>query len=203
MVKHRQLAPTVGLLAKDQQKNSMASFEFSFPAINVGTTFVFGTWVCIANGSGGFSSHLINPASTKTPRQEQLGEITSAEILLPGIAKEIENLSLSDSTPTRFPFGLKNSAMSYSALSRQWDRTGTRTPPLFDSYPDSDDDFDLDLDSPYCQGLTILATPQSRIIFWKDSESADDVNNARLVACLRDLPYQPGKPFSSQRRRNR
>ena len=89
--------------------------------------------------------------------------------------------------------------MTYSALSRQWDRTGSRTLPLFDSYPDSDDDFDLDSDSPDCQGLTILATPQSRIIFWKDSESADDVNNARLVACLWDLPYQPGKPLSPVR----
>ena len=164
----------------------MVSFEFSFLAINAGTTFVFGSWVCIANGSGGFSSHLINPASTETPRREQLGEITSAEILLPGIAKGIENLFFSDSTPTRFPFGLKNSAMSYSALSCQWDRTRTRTPPLFDSYPDSDDDFDLGSDSLDCQGLTILPMRQSRIVFWKDFESADD---ARLVACLRDLPY--------------
>ena len=161
MVKHRQLAPTVGSLAKDQQKNPMASFEFSFPAIDTGTTFVFCSWVCIANGSGGFSSHLIDPASTETPRREQLGEITSAEILLPRIAKEIENLSLSDSTPTRFPFGLKNSAMSYSELSRQWDRIGTRTPPLFESYPDSHDDFDLNSDSLGYPNLTILATLQN------------------------------------------
>ena len=54
MVKHRQLVPTLGHIAKDQQKNSMASFDFSFPAIDDGTTFVFGSWVCIANGSGGF-----------------------------------------------------------------------------------------------------------------------------------------------------
>src|SRR6185312_13889943 len=128
-----------------------------------------------------------------------LCEITSAEILLLGIAKEIESLSLSDSMPTRFPFGLKNSAMTYSALSRQWDRTGTGTPPLFDSYPDSDDDFDLDSDSLDCQSLTIMATPQSRVVFWKNSESTDDVNNARMVACLWDLPYQPGRPLSPVR----
>ena len=139
------------------------------------------------------------PREHRNTPVKQLSKITSAEILLPGIAKEIESLSLSDLMPTRFPFGLENSAMTYSALSRQWDRTGTRTPPLFDSYPDSDDDFDLDSDSPDCQGLTILATPQSRIIFWKDSESADDVNHARLVACLRDLPYQPGRPLSPVR----
>ena len=171
----------------------MASFEFSFLAIDAGTTFVFGSWVCIANGLGGFSSHLVNPTSTETPRREQLGEITSAEILLPRIAKGIENLSFSDSTPTRFPFGLKNSAMSYSALSRQWDRTGTRIPPLFDSYPDSDDDSDLDSDSPDRQGLSILATPQNRVVFWKKSESANAINNVRLVAGLQDLPYQPGR----------
>ena len=81
----------------------MASFEFSFPAIDTGTSFIFGSWVYIANGSGGFSSHLINRASTKAPRQEQPGEITSVEILLPGIVKEIENLSLSDSAPAIFP----------------------------------------------------------------------------------------------------
>ena len=129
MVKHRQLAPTVGLIAKGQQKNSMASFDFSFPAIDAGTTFVFGSWVCITDGSGSFSSHLINPTSVRTPRLEQLGEITSTKILLPGIAKEIESLSLSDPTPTRFPFGLRNSAMLYSALFHRRDRTWTRTPP--------------------------------------------------------------------------
>jgi hypothetical protein len=26
-----------------------------------GTTFTFGSWVCIANGSGGFNNHLANP----------------------------------------------------------------------------------------------------------------------------------------------
>ena len=108
----------------------MASFNFGFPAIDAGTTFVFGSWVCIANVLGGFSSHLVNPASTETPRQEQLDEITFAEILLPGIAKGIENLSFSDSTLTRFPFGLKNSAMSYSALFRQGTGLGLGLPPV-------------------------------------------------------------------------
>jgi hypothetical protein len=115
-VKHRQLVPTVGPLAKDHCENSMASFKFSFPVIDARTTFVFGSLVYIANGLGGFSSHLINPASTEITQREQLGEITSAKILLPEIAKETENLSLSSPTPTLFPFGLKNSAASYSAL---------------------------------------------------------------------------------------
>ena len=64
------MAPTMGHLANDHQKNSMASFDFGFPVIDAGTTFVLGSWVCVANGSGGFSSHLINPASTNALRQE-------------------------------------------------------------------------------------------------------------------------------------
>ena len=143
----------------------MASFAFGFPLINAGTSFIFGSWVCVANGSGGFSSHLINPTNTRAPQQEQFGRTTSAEILLPGTAKEIENLSLSDLTPTRFSFGLRNSAASYSALFHQKNWTGTRTPPLFDSYPDSDDDFDFDSDLLGCRNLTILATLQSRVVY--------------------------------------
>ena len=65
--------------------------------------------------------------------------------------------------------------------------------PLFDSYLDSNDDFNLDSDPLGCQNLTILATPQNRIVFWKNSESVNDVNNAQMVACLWDLPYQPGR----------
>ena len=98
----------------------MASFEFSFPAINAGTTFVFGSWVCIADRSGGFSSHLINPTNTEIIRQEQLSKITSAEILLPQLVNEIEKMSFSDTTSTRrpsihLPLALRNSVASYSA----------------------------------------------------------------------------------------
>ena len=96
----------------------MASFEFDSPTISAGTTFIFGSWVCTANGSGGFSSHLIDTTGMKTLRQEQLGETTSAEILLPQLAEDIESLSLSDTTSTRFPLGLENWAASYSMIIR-------------------------------------------------------------------------------------
>ena len=151
----------MGLLAKDQQKNLMVSFNFSFLAIDAGTTFVFGSWACIANGSGSFSSNLIDPASTKMLRQEQLGETTFIEILLPRIAEEIESLSLSDTSSTRFPLGLGNSTASYSAILHRKNVIRTRTAPQFDSYPVSDDDFDPDSDLLNYLNLTILATPQS------------------------------------------
>jgi hypothetical protein len=39
---------------------SMASFEFSNTMLDEGIKFVFGSWICITNGSGGFYSHLAN-----------------------------------------------------------------------------------------------------------------------------------------------
>ena len=155
------------MLTNDQQKNSMASFEFDFPAISAGTTFVFGSWVCTADGSGGFSSHLIDTTIMKTLQQEQLSETTSIEILLPQLAEEIESLSLSDTTLTRFPLRLENSAASYSAIFRRknltQNSTMTQTAPQFDSYPDSDEDFNSDLLN--FSSLTIMETPQSQVVY--------------------------------------
>ena len=146
----------------------MASFEFDFPAISAGTTFVFGSWACTANGSGGFSSHLIDTTSMETPRQEQLGETTSVKILLLQLAEEIKSLSFSETTLTCFRLGLENSAVSYFAIFHQKNLAQnsviTRTAPQtqFDSYPDSDDDFDSDLLN--FPSLTIMATPLLTVI---------------------------------------
>ena len=56
MVKHRQLAPTVGPLANNRQKKSMASFDDN-PVLEKGISLRIGSWIFIANGSGGFESH--------------------------------------------------------------------------------------------------------------------------------------------------
>ena len=185
----------------------MASFDFDFPAISAGTTFVFGSWVCITNGAGGFSRHLINTTSTEALSLEQLDEIGSGEFFLPQLADEIKTMSLSDTTPTRsrpthFPLGLKNSVVSYSVITCRKlnqgitarDVVAYHMAPLFDSYPDSDGD--TDTDSLSYQSLTIMATPQSRVVYWKNSEPINLLDNARLLACLRDLPYQSGRPLS-------
>jgi hypothetical protein len=38
----------------------MASFQFSRSVPSQGTTFVFGSWVCIADGAGNFSRFLVD-----------------------------------------------------------------------------------------------------------------------------------------------
>ena len=37
-----------------------------------GTTFVFGSWACTADGTGGFSSHLVTPNSPRSKTRSQL-----------------------------------------------------------------------------------------------------------------------------------
>ena len=71
--KHRQLARQVGDSASSLA-NSMAG---SSDANNMpeGTTLVFGSWACTADGSGGFSSHLVTPISPKPKTVSQLADI--------------------------------------------------------------------------------------------------------------------------------
>ena len=57
MVKHRQLAPTMGLVSDDLPTNFMASPNRN-DALDQGTTFTFGSWTCVVDGSGGFTNHL-------------------------------------------------------------------------------------------------------------------------------------------------
>jgi len=43
-----------------------------------GTTLVFGSWACMADGSGGFSSHLIMPKSPESKTSNQSAETSNA-----------------------------------------------------------------------------------------------------------------------------
>jgi hypothetical protein len=65
-VKHRQLARQVGERIEDPLVNSMASFQFTRLVPSQGTTFVFGSWVCVADGAGSFPRFLID-MKPKTP----------------------------------------------------------------------------------------------------------------------------------------
>ena len=43
--------------------------------VHEGTTLVFGSWACTADGSGGFSSHLVTTNSPKPKTTTQLADI--------------------------------------------------------------------------------------------------------------------------------
>ena len=67
--KHRQLARQVGDSASSPT-NLMAGSS-NANSVPEGTTFVFGSWACMADGTGGFSSHLVTPNSPKSKTRSQ------------------------------------------------------------------------------------------------------------------------------------
>ena len=70
-----------------------------------GATFVFGSWVCVTNGSGGFDSYLTNPPTLKAATSESSNKLTGSDdhgvMLLPDLAKEIERKLKDNSGSTR------------------------------------------------------------------------------------------------------
>ena len=83
----------------------MATFAFSTMAPPQGATFVFGSWVCVANGSGGFDSHLTNSPTLKITTSEDSNKLAGSDdrgiMLLPDLAREIEAKLEDDSSSTR------------------------------------------------------------------------------------------------------
>jgi len=62
----------------------MATFNFSTAMPEEATTFIFGSWICVDNGQGGFHSHL---ADTLEPKIDQLGIPDSATELADNLNK--------------------------------------------------------------------------------------------------------------------
>jgi hypothetical protein len=197
----------------------MASFNFGPVVLNEGTTFIFGSWVCIANGSGGFKSHSTNLMNPKAASPASPNE--SGEVLLPELINEIERLSVCDVASTRSPttpfgldpiysemphnytmFGLCNAATTYMAAMQhrlangitEKEDTTCWEAPIYDSYPDSDDDSTQSLDRDL--SLIITSTPRGSFVYWKGFEPTKLLDDPRLIAYIPDPLFQHGKPLS-------
>ena len=89
----------------------MATFAFNTMALPQGATFVFGSWVCVANGLGGFDSHLTNSPTLKAITSESSNKFAGSDdqgvMLLPDLAKEIEMKLEDNSGSTRTQIDLK------------------------------------------------------------------------------------------------
>jgi hypothetical protein len=87
-------------------ENSMASFNFTSAVLDEGTTFIFGSWICVANGSGGFNNHQANSkepdASSSTPSSDLDDFIDNLDdMLLLDLAQQIKKMSVFNATSTR------------------------------------------------------------------------------------------------------
>jgi hypothetical protein len=95
--KHRQLAHQVGVFIEHPTENSMAPFDFISAMLNEGTTFIFGSWICVANGLGGFNSHLANskePKASSSTLSSDLDKFIDNldDLLFLDLAQQIENM---------------------------------------------------------------------------------------------------------------
>jgi hypothetical protein len=115
----------------------MAPFNFTNVVPDEGTTFIFGLWVFVTDGAGNFHQHLIDNMKPEAPEATTCNDLSEStyelgEMLLPDLAREIEEQSVLDATPThvapgllrqdliqseelhtRFLFGLRNMATVY------------------------------------------------------------------------------------------
>jgi hypothetical protein len=143
----------------------MAYFNFTSAVLDEGTTFIFGSWICPANGSGGFNSHLANSkeseTSSSTPSSDLNDFIDNVDdMLLPDLAQQIEKMSVFNATSTHdIPdlFGSDSNrsektsrSKSLSDLEENLDlllkikdvgATTCRGAPIFDTYPDSNEEY--------------------------------------------------------------
>jgi hypothetical protein len=74
--------------------------------LDEGTTFIFGSWICIANGLGGFNSHIANSRELEVSSSTRSSDLDKFidnldELLLPDLALQIEKMSVFNATSTR------------------------------------------------------------------------------------------------------
>jgi hypothetical protein len=89
-VKHRQLTRQVGVFIKHPLENLMASLSFTSNVLDEGITFIFGSWICVANGLGGFISHLVDSRKLEASAAIRRSNLDSfiddlGELLLPDL----------------------------------------------------------------------------------------------------------------------
>jgi hypothetical protein len=67
----------------------MANFNFSTAMLEEGTTFIFGSWICMANGHGGFHSHRADATQLEADQCNTSNVST-------GLADDLSKIQISD-----------------------------------------------------------------------------------------------------------
>jgi hypothetical protein len=145
-------------------ENSIASLSFTSNVLDEGKTFIFGSWICIANGLGGFISHLVDSRKPEAPAATRRCNLDSFiddldELMLPDPSRQIEKTSVFDVTSSCIAPGLLRSdsnrsekasrSKSLPGLEEDLDRlfkiqdegaTVRRGPPVLDYDSDSNEE---------------------------------------------------------------
>jgi hypothetical protein len=84
----------------------MASFNFTSAVLEEGKTFIFGSWICVANGLGGFNSHLVGSRELEASALTQSNDLDEFidnldEFLLPDLVLQLKKMSILNTISTR------------------------------------------------------------------------------------------------------
>ena len=194
-----------------------------------GATFIFGSWVCVANGSGGFGSHLTNSPAPKITTSEDSNKLVGSNdhgiMLLPDLAKEIEaklednssstrtqiNLkpkSTRIGTPFALPiFGLHNSSFAYKQMIKSIYENSLdhllRVENHLVTASREAPVFDVYPDpvesSHYSLDFITNALAKIQLKSCQDYTLTELLDNIREVASIDDLPFQHGIPLATER----
>jgi hypothetical protein len=222
-VKHRQLARQVGERVEDPPASSMASFKFSTSVPSQGTTFVFGSLVCIADGVGDFRRFLID-MKPKTSAADPRSDLDKFIDNLDGLsthasATKIEMESAPGSTSSSVAATFLGLDSFQSKDSRNRSRLGSCNPATDLQEANVSGSLSMlkkDLDSllqvgrpeaTACRGasgyfgasdLMITSMPEGCIVHWRGMALSDLLEaEGRLVAHLEPLTFQEGRPLAT------
>jgi hypothetical protein len=199
----------------------MASFKFIRSVPSQGTTFVFGSWVCIADGVGNFRRLLVN-MKPKTPVADPrsdldkfVDELDNLPIRASATMIEVETPPSSTSSDVAATslgldsFRSKNSRNQFQLGSRNL-VTDLQEANISRSLYALEKNLDslLQLEGPEATvsweasgsfdagDLTITSTPEGRFVHWRGMQLSNLLETeARLVAHLESLPFQEGRPL--------
>jgi hypothetical protein len=101
------MARQVGERIEDPPVNSMASFQFTRSVPSQGTTFIFGSWVCVADGEDNFRRFLID-MKPKTPAVFSQSDLDK-------FVDDLDDLSIHGSTTRNEEESASSTTLSYAA----------------------------------------------------------------------------------------
>jgi hypothetical protein len=177
--KTRQLARQVGGRIRDPLENSMALFKFPRPVLPEGTTSIFGSWVYVANGAGGFRRYIVDDTIKLKTLAARLDDFVDNLDELPFFdsARETEAESIN--------------TVPLSALEKDLDS-------LLQAGGSDATACWGDEDHLATCGLMITTTSEGRIVHWKGMDLSDLLGHEdRLVAHLEPLPFQEGRALAT------
>jgi hypothetical protein len=163
---------------EDLQANSMVLFRISCPVLPKGATFTFGSWVCVADGAGGFHRHVASNAAKSKPSATKLDSFVDNLDELPPCVSSRET-EVEPVNPE-----------SLSALERDLDSLLQVRSSNATAGREAEDHLAA------C-GLMVTTTPEGRIVHWKGIELSDFGHEDRLVAHLDRLPFQEGRALAT------